>query len=101
MYKINGMYYLISTDYRPNGRTLCSRSKSIWGPYETRVITADETYGYHAASLTQVPRGTKYRIGEDGTKFGLGPLDKDATACTNAIRAVSFSTRTAPGGHSS
>ena len=84
MYKINGMYYLISTDYRPNGRTLCSRSKSIWGPYETRVISADETYGYHAASLTQVPRGTKYRIGEDGTKFALGPLDKDATACTNA-----------------
>ena len=84
MYKINGMYYLISTDYRPNGRTLCSRSKSIWGPYETRVITADETYGYHAARLTQVPRGEKYRIGSDGTKFGLGPLDKDATACTNA-----------------
>ena len=84
MYKINGMYYLISTDYRPNGRTLCSRSKSIWGPYETRVITADENYGYHAASLTQVPRGEKYRIGEDGTKFQLGPVDKDATACTNA-----------------
>ena len=84
IYKIDGMYYLISTDYSPNGRTLCSRSKSIWGPYETRVITADETYGYHAAPLTQVPRGTKYRIGEDGTKFGVGPLDKDATACTNA-----------------
>ena len=84
IYKIDGMYYLISTDYRPNGRTLCSRSKSIWGPYETRVITADETYGYHAASLTQVPRGEKYRIGHDGTKFALGPLDKDATACTNA-----------------
>ena len=84
IYKINGMYYLISTDYLPNGRTLCSRSKSIWGPYETRVITADETYGYHAASLTQVPRGTKYRIGEDGTKFSLGPLDKNATACSNA-----------------
>ena len=84
MYKIDGMYYLISTDYMPNGRTLCSRSKSIWGPYETRVITADETYGYHAASLTQVPRGEKYRIGQDGTKFQLGHLDKDATACTNA-----------------
>ena len=84
MYKINGMYYLISTDYMPNGRTLCSRSKSIWGPYETRVITADETYGYHAASLTQMPRGEKYRIGRDGTKFALGPLDKDATACSNA-----------------
>ena len=84
MYKIDGMYYLISTDYSPNGRTLCSRSKNIWGPYETRIITADETYGYHAASLTQVPRGEKYRIGHDGTKFALGPLDKDATACSNA-----------------
>jgi len=80
MYKINGMYYLISTDYSPNGRTLCSRSKSIWGPYETRVITADETYGYHAASLTQW-RG---RIVPDGTNFRLGPVDKDATACSNA-----------------
>ncbi|MCR4919750.1 MAG: family 43 glycosylhydrolase [Prevotella sp.] len=83
-YKINGMYYIISTDYRPNGRTLCSRSKSIWGPYETRVITADETYGYHAASLTQLPRGEKPRIGRDGTKFSLGPVNKDATACSNA-----------------
>ena len=83
MYKINGMYYLISTDYKPNGRTLCSRSKSIWGPYETITITADETFGYHAASLTQVPRGEQYRIGSDGTKFGIPPVDKDATACTN------------------
>ena len=83
MYKINGMYYLISTDYKPNGRTLCSRSKSIWGPYETVTITADETFGYHAAPLTQVPRGEKYRIGEDGTKFGIPQVDKDATACTN------------------
>lgn len=83
MYKINGMYYLISTDYRPNGRTLCSRSKSIWGPYETITITADETFGYHAASLTQVPREELYRIGHDGTKFGIPEVDKDATACTN------------------
>jgi len=80
MYKINGMYYLISTDYKPNGRTLCSRAKSIWGPYETRVITADETYGYHAAPLTQF----KGRILPDGSDFKIGPLDKDATACTNA-----------------
>lgn len=79
MYKIDGMYYLISTDYRPNGRTLCSRSKSIWGPYETCVITADETFGYHAAPLTEV-RG---RIVPDGTKIGMGREDKDATACTN------------------
>lgn len=80
MYKIDGMYYLISTDYSPNGRTLCSRSKNIWGPYETRVITADETYGYHAASLTQW-RG---RIVPDGSNFRLGPVDVNATACSNA-----------------
>ena len=84
MYKINGMYYLISTDYSPNGRTLCSRSKSIWGPYETRVIQADETYGYHGAGRTVVPRGAKYRIGEDGTKFGVAPASPDATGCDNA-----------------
>ena len=83
MYKINDMYYLISTDYRPNGRTLCSRSKSIWGPYETITITADETFGYHAASLTEVPQGEQYRIGHDGTEFGIPGVDKDATACTN------------------
>ncbi len=83
MYKIDGMYYLISTDYKPNGRTLCSRSKNIHGPYETCVITADETFGYHAAALTQVPRGTKPRIGKDGTKFVIPEIEKDATACTN------------------
>ena len=92
MYKINGEYYLISTDYSPNGRTLCSRAKSIWGPYETRVITADETYGYHAAPLTQVPRGEQYRIGHDGTNFSLSPLYKDATACSNAHQGGIVST---------
>ena len=84
MYKINGRYYLISTDYMPNGRTLCSRADNIYGPYETRVITADETYGYHAAPLTQVPRGEKYRIGSDGTRFGIPAANPDATACSNA-----------------
>ena len=83
MYKIGDMYYLISTDYYPNGRTLCSRSKSIWGPYETITITADETFGYHQAPLTQVPQGEQYRIGYNGTKYGIPDVDKDATACTN------------------
>ena len=84
IYKIDGMYYLISTDYSPNGRTLCSRSKSIWGPYETRVIQADETYGYSGVGRTTVPRGTEYRIGEDGTKFGVSPASPNATGCDNA-----------------
>ena len=79
MYKINGQYYLISTDYRPNGRTLCSRSESIWGPYETRVITADETFGYHPVGLTE----WQGRIVPDGSKFTIGFEDVNATAATN------------------
>lgn len=79
MYKIDGMYYLISTDYRPNGRTICSRSKSIWGPYEQCTISADETFGYHAAPLTQ----WEGRIVPNGSKFALGHENKDAVACGN------------------
>ena len=79
MYKINGMYYLISTDYRPNGRTLCSRSKSIFGPYETCVITADETFGYHPVGLTEW-RG---RILPENSQYKIGFEDVNATACTN------------------
>lgn len=79
MYKIDGMYYLISTDYLPNGRTLCSRSKSIWGPYETRVITADETFGYHAAPMTQIDG----RIMPDSHPVSVAMPDPDKTACAN------------------
>ena len=80
MYKINGMYYLISTDYKPNGRTLCSRSKSIWGPYETRVITADETFGYHPGYMSQ----NKTRVPSEATPVAVTAPDVNATACTNA-----------------
>ena len=79
MYKIKGKYYLISTDYRPNGRTLCSRADNIWGPYETCVITADETFGYHPVGLTQ----WQGRIVADGSKFEIGFEDVNATAATN------------------
>lgn len=79
MYKIDGKYYLISTDYVPNGRTLCSRADNIWGPYETRVITADETFGYHAAPMTQI-RG---RIMPDGYPVSVAMPDADKTAASN------------------
>lgn len=91
VYKINGMYYIISTDYKPNGRTLCSRSESIWGPYETITITADETFGYHAAPLTQ----WKGRIVPDGSEFTIPYVDENATAASNAHQGGIVST---PGG---
>lgn len=90
MYKIDGMYYLISTDYRPNGRTLCSRSKSIWGPYETVTITADETFGYHPVGLTQ----WEGRIVPDGSKFEIGFEDVNATAATNIHQGGIVKTQT-------
>ena len=79
MYKINGRYYLISTDYAPNGRTLCSRADNIWGPYETCVITADETFGYHAAPGTRISG----RIMPDGHPVSIAPADPDKTAASN------------------
>ncbi len=79
MYKINGKYYLISTDYAPNGRTLCSRADNIWGPYETCVITADETFGYHAAPGTRI----NGRIMPDGHPVRIAPADPDKTAASN------------------
>lgn len=88
MYKINGMYYLISTDYAPNGRTLCSRARSIWGPYETTTIEADETYGYHPGNMT-VYRG---RVPKDGDKIGITMAQKDATGCANAHQGGIVST---------
>lgn len=88
VYRINGWYYIVSTDYRPNGRTLCSRSKSIWGPYETVTIEADETYGYHAAPITQ----WQGRIVDDGSRFVIPQADKDATACSNAHQGGIVST---------
>ena len=47
--------------------------------YETRVITADETFGYHAAPMTRI----KGRIMPDGHPVGIDPADPDKTAASN------------------
>src|SRR5574344_238323 len=88
MYKINGMYYLVSTDYAPNGRTTCARSKSIWGPYEFTSIEADETMGYHAAPATRYHG----RIPNDGDKIDILPADPRQTNCSNAHQGGIVST---------
>lgn len=68
IYKINGMYYIISADYSPMGRMQCARSKDIYGPYETCVISERESFGYSAAWTTgNVGLGSP--IPEDGFKF--------------------------------
>ena len=75
IYKINGMYYILSADYSPMGRMQCARSKSIWGPYETCVISERESFGYSAAwTVNNVGLGRP--VPEDGFKFkNTHPVD--------------------------
>lgn len=61
-YKINGKYYITNAD---NGRLQCARSSSIYGPYETTVISAKETMGTmlgwftkNASLVTPLPSST-------------------------------------------
>jgi len=44
-YKIKGRYYIISANYDPTGRMQCARADRPEGPYETVVISANETLG--------------------------------------------------------
>ncbi|MDE5814110.1 MAG: glycoside hydrolase 43 family protein [Muribaculaceae bacterium] len=79
IYKIDGRYYIVSADYAPNGRLTCSRADNIWGPYETRVITADETFGYHMPPMTNI-RG---RIMPDSHPVSVNMPDPDQTGACN------------------
>jgi len=44
-YKIKGRYYILSANYDPVGRMQCARADHIDGPWETVVVSADETLG--------------------------------------------------------
>ncbi|MDE6854995.1 MAG: glycoside hydrolase 43 family protein, partial [Muribaculaceae bacterium] len=79
IYKIDGRYYIVSADYAPNGRLTCSRADNIWGPYETRVITADETFGYHQPPMTQI----KGRIMPDTHPVKVAMSDPNQTGACN------------------
>ena len=50
------------------GRMQCARSKSIWGPYETCVISERESYGY-AAGWSVGNMGIGRPLPEDGFSF--------------------------------
>lgn len=44
-YKIDGKYYITSTNFDPVCYQVCLRSNNPYGPYEIRVISAEETLG--------------------------------------------------------
>ena len=80
IYKINGMYYILSADYSPMGRMQCARSKSIWGPYETCVISERESFGY-AAGWSVYNMGIGRMVPEDGFSYQEGKPADTHLAC--------------------
>ena len=81
IYKINGLYYILSADYSPMGRMQCARSKSIWGPYETCVISERESFGYSAAwTVNNVGLGRP--VPEDGFKFKNNKPSDETLICS-------------------
>lgn len=72
MYKIKGKYYIISANYAPTGRMQCARADNPYGPYETVVISADETFGTQRGWSTQNV-GLGRPVPEAGFNFKLTP----------------------------
>ena len=67
-YKIDGKYYILSSEYSPMGRTQCARSNNIFGPYETAVVSCMESLGTPKFPLvTDVPGGNGWM--KDGVQF--------------------------------
>lgn len=72
MYKINGKYYIISANYSPTGRMQCARADKPYGPYETTVISAEETFGFRRGWLT-ANVGLGNPVPDPGFDFKLTP----------------------------
>jgi len=69
IYKINGNYYITSTNYDPLCYQVCCRADNPWGPYEITVISAEENLGI----------GTGYRMSgaRRDNPFDLAPLNEN------------------------
>ena len=74
VYKVDGMYYILSANYSPMGRMQCARSSSIYGPYETCVISALESFGYgNGLSTANISFGKE--IPDDDFNFVISKSD--------------------------
>ncbi|HSC52957.1 MAG TPA: glycoside hydrolase 43 family protein [Phnomibacter sp.] len=83
IYKVKGKYFIISANYSPSGRMQCARADKPYGPYETVVISTDETMGTERGAVVQnvsigtkvPPPGFKFRISRPGVnEMGAVPL---------------------------
>lgn len=61
VYKINGMYYITCPAGGTEGWQVCLRSKSIYGPFEHKVIASDNSSyppnGLHQGGMVQLKNG--------------------------------------------
>lgn len=66
VYKIDGMYYITCPAGGTEGWQVCLRSKSIYGPYESKVIMDDATSyppnGLHQGGMVQLQDGSWWFI---------------------------------------
>lgn len=80
VYKVDGMYYILSANYSPMGRMQCARSASIYGPYETCVISALESFGYgNGYGTANIGFGSP--IPKDGDEFRISEPNPNILAC--------------------
>jgi beta-xylosidase len=78
VYKINGYYYLYCTYGGLDGFQAALRSKSIYGPYEQKVVIRDTTrgvnYGIHQGALVKTQTGEWWTmLFVDNGPFGRFP----------------------------
>ncbi len=64
VYKRNGWYYVFNPSQGYNGFQMVSRSRSIYGPYETRVLLDDDLNysrsGIHQGGFVDTPEGESW-----------------------------------------
>ena len=79
IYKREGWYYICNTARGYNGLQLCMRSKNIYGPYESRVISTDDMNyadaGLHQGGFVDTKEGeTFFCIFQDRDYVGRVPV---------------------------
>lgn len=57
-YKIDGRYYIMSTNFDPVCYQVCLRADEPFGPYEMRVMSAEENLGMGTGWRLRDPRGS-------------------------------------------
>lgn len=71
LYKINGTYYHLFSEVKPEGRTvMMERSKNIWGPYDEVKQLNHAEKGYNEPNqggLVQTPNGDWYFLTHHGS----------------------------------